>query len=292
MDKYLAWTIHITDLQQENTQLSLLSSQRQCMSQDVISVVPHTSSTIFRRAACTLQTRADLPMSIRSNIATPGEVHTVDPTIPVELHLMLEGFVSLVTVVIFTALTLCYTATFILRPLCQYALLAILVRVKHWYSFKKISLPFSGLYSHTFRKLFEPLNLSFSNLLFLYTHTQSPQEPCFKPQVAKNPPQPQVCGIQEGYTKTRSTTTWDVSGEWAPVPRSAERGAFVLTAKWLEVQAKFLRGPPGKENSSRNLSPCPFSRHLRSYSSSQGYPTGKGRCSKGAPSPSTSATFS
>lgn len=95
---------------------------------------------------------------------------------------------------IFTALRLCYTATFILRLLCQYALSAILVCVKHGYSFKKISLPFSGLYSHTFRKLFEPLNLSFSNLLFLYTHTQSPQQLRFKPQVAKNPPQPQDRG--------------------------------------------------------------------------------------------------
>lgn len=66
------------------------------MSQDAISVVPHTSSTIFRRAARTLQTHADLPMSIRSDIATPAEVHSVDPTIPVELHLMLEEFVSLV----------------------------------------------------------------------------------------------------------------------------------------------------------------------------------------------------
>lgn len=109
--------------------------------------------------------------------------------------------------------------------------------------------------------------------------------------MAKNPPQPQDCGSEEGYTNTCSTTTWDVSGEWAPVPRSTEQGAFVLTAKWLQVQAKFLRAPPGKENSFRNLSPCPFSRHLRTRSSSQGYPAGKGRCSKGAASPSTSTTF-
>lgn len=47
MDQYPAWqTMHFTDLQEENTQLSQLSSQVQCMSQDVIWAVPHTSSII------------------------------------------------------------------------------------------------------------------------------------------------------------------------------------------------------------------------------------------------------
>lgn len=170
---------------------------------------------------------------------------------------------------IFTAVTLCHAATLILGPLCQYALPAILVHVKHWYSFKKISLPFSGLYSHTFRKLFEPTNVSFSNLLFLYTHThtQSPQQLCFKSQEAKNP-QPLQDHRSQEYTKTHSTTTTDISGEQDPVPRNAEQGAFALTTKWLQVQAKFLHSPPGKENSSRNWSPCPFSMHLRTRSSS------------------------
>ena len=89
---------------------------------------------------------------------------------------MLEEFVSLVHSGDFhstNALLHGYMATFILKLLCQHALSAILVRVKHWYTFKKISLPFSGLYSHTFRKLSEPLNLSFSNQLFLYTHTHT-----------------------------------------------------------------------------------------------------------------------
>lgn len=119
-DEYLAWTLYITDLQQENTRLPHLFSQGQCMSQDVICVVPHTSSIIFRRAAHTPQTCADQLMPTSSNTAMPTEVRTVDPTIPVKLHSCWKNLFCWWTVGIFTALRLCYTATFILRPLCQY----------------------------------------------------------------------------------------------------------------------------------------------------------------------------
>lgn len=64
------------------------------------------------------------------------------------------------------------------------------------------------------------------------THTQSPQQLCFKPHEAKNP-QPLLDHRSQEYTKTHSTTTRDVSGEQDTVPRNAEQGAFVLTAKWL-----------------------------------------------------------
>lgn len=56
------------------------------MSPDMILIVPHASSVIFRRDICTLPPRADLLMSISSKVATPPEVYSVDPIIPIELH--------------------------------------------------------------------------------------------------------------------------------------------------------------------------------------------------------------
>lgn len=151
-----------------------------------------------------------------------------DSTTPLKLHSHWKNLFHEWTAVIFTAVTLCDAATLILRPLWQYSLPAILVHGKHWYSFKKISLPFSGLHSHTFRKLFEPTNLSFSNLLFLYTHRVLSNS-------ASNHTRQKIHNHQRSqeYTKTHSTTTRDVSGEQDTVPRNAEQGAFVLTAKWI-----------------------------------------------------------
>lgn len=258
------------------------------MSQDVISVVPHTSSMIFRRAACTLQTRADLPMSIRSDIATPAEVHTVDPTIPVELHLMLEEFVSLVTVVIFTALTLCYTATFILRPLCQYTLSAILVRVKHWYSFKKISLPFSGLYSHTFRKLFEPLNLSFSNLLFLYTHTHT--------HTQSSGTLLQTTG---GQKSTTTTGLWDSGGVhkntqhqylrcklWvSPGSKKCRARCICTHRKVARSASKIPQGSPRERKLFQEPIPLPLLKAFKKLQFFTGIPHRQGKMLKGSSLP-------
>lgn len=149
------------------TEHPAISSQGQSMSQDMIWAVPHTSSIVFIKVACTLQTRADL---------SPGmtNMNTAEcrlwPNHTSKTALTLEEFVSLVDSSDFYSSNTLLCSKLILRPLRQYALPAILVCVKHWYSFKKISLPFSGLHSHTFRKLFEPTDLSFSNLLFLHTH--------------------------------------------------------------------------------------------------------------------------
>lgn len=88
MDPYWAWTVHITNLQQEYIQLSHLSSQGQWMSQDMIRVVPShllcnsvEGQHIHYRHVQTYRCPPHL-----ANIAMPAGMHTVDPTIPVKLH--------------------------------------------------------------------------------------------------------------------------------------------------------------------------------------------------------------
>lgn len=119
------------------------------------------------------------------------------------------------------------------------------------------------------------LSLPTSHFLicYSYTHTES-SAILLQTTGGKESTSPEGHRSEE-YTETHSTTTRNGSGEQDPVPRKAEKGAFVLTAKWIQVQAQFLQGPPGKENSCRNWSPCPFSMHLRTHSPSQGYPEGR-----------------
>lgn len=107
-------------------------------------------------------------------------------------------------------------ATFIFRPLCQHALSAILVRVKHWYSFKKIFLPFSGLHSHTSGSC-----LSFPTSHFLIcvrtlTHTHAlPGSSASNHRWPKKHHYCKTVGVRRKTKKVGSILTWDVSAKQA-----------------------------------------------------------------------------
>lgn len=180
------------------------------------------------------------------------------------------------------------TSTFTLRLLCEYILSAILVHVKHWYSFKKISLPFSGLYSHTFRKLSESLNLSFSNLLSLYTHsilTNSTSDNRW-PKIHHNC---RTTGVRRG---TQNMQHHLRPKRWAsPSPNKCRVRCICTHHKVVTSASKIPQRSPRERKLFQEPIPLPFLKYLRTCNSSQGYPTGRGRCSRVAPLPALQPSF-
>lgn len=186
---------------------------------------------------------------------------------------------------IFTAVTLCHAATLILGPLCQYALPAILVHVKHWYSFKKIFLPFSGLYSHTFRKLFEPTNVSFSNLLFLYTHTHTESSATLL-QITGGKKSTTTAGPQESGVH-KNTQHHYYRYKWWARPSSKKCRARCICSHH-KVATSASKSPPQSPRERKlfqELIPLPLLYAFKNPQLFIGIPQRQVRCSEGTLSP-------